>query len=120
MDRVGGAEAAAGSEAVVVIGCGAIGLPFAVALAQRGCSVLGYDRDPARVAGLSDGTSIPDEPALAAALAGALDAGRLRFATALTAAIERRSFVLAVPTGWDAARARARTARRGGRRRGRG
>jgi len=39
----------------VVVGCGGVGLPFAVALAATGSAVLGVDIDPARVAALNAG-----------------------------------------------------------------
>lgn len=87
-----------GIESVVLIGCGAIGLPLGVGLASRGHRVLGLDIDAARVATLSRGDGRTGEADLQAALEAALAKGALAFATRLEPANERRAFVIAVPT----------------------
>jgi nucleotide sugar dehydrogenase len=83
---------------VVVIGCGAIGLPLAVALASVGKRVLGVDSDGAKVAGLCAGRSELVDAGLAPSLREALADGRLAFAAALGAADRAPTYVIAVPT----------------------
>ena len=86
---------------IVVVGCGAIGLPLATAFATRGFEVLGIDTDPARLAALRGGRSGAIEEGLSDALAAALASGRLAFADALAASDRPRAFILAVPTPVD-------------------
>jgi len=88
---------------VVVLGCGSIGLPLAVALAGHGGEVLGVDIDPARVALLAAGGSGMQDAGLDAALRDAAAAGRLRFAARLDPSPAPRGYVVAVPTAADAA-----------------
>jgi nucleotide sugar dehydrogenase len=93
---------------IVVVGCGAIGLPVAVALAHRGERVAGYDIDAAKIADLVEGLSHADEPELAAALRQGLAGGALSFTATLRSAETPRAFILAPPTpasatdGYDA------------------
>ncbi|MFF0494503.1 nucleotide sugar dehydrogenase [Nocardia sp. NPDC004068] len=62
---------------VVVLGQGHVGLPLAVAAAENGYGVIGYDSDPERVRTLAGGLSpIPD--VTSARLTGLLHAGRYR------------------------------------------
>jgi nucleotide sugar dehydrogenase len=83
---------------IVVLGCGGVGLAFAVALASRGARVLGVDIDPVRVEGLRRGeTGLVDE-GLSAALRLALSRGNLDFARAASPAGHRRGWVIATPT----------------------
>jgi len=84
--------------AVVVIGCGAIGLPLATALARAGLSVLGVDTDAARLAELQAGRTDLVEPGLAEALREGLGQGRLAFAENLGAVERERAYIVAVPT----------------------
>ena len=84
--------------AIVVIGCGAIGLPLAVALASRGASVLGIDADPARVADLTAGRTALGDSGLAEGLRTGLEEGGLGFSAVLNTAPDERAYVLAVPT----------------------
>ena len=83
---------------VVVIGCGAIGLPLAAALASKGAQVLGIDNDAAKTAELGAGRTGLVEVGLAEALRQGLEDGGLAFAPALTAAGHARAYVIAVPT----------------------
>lgn len=87
-----------GQAAVVVIGCGAIGLPLAAALAHAGLSVLGIDTDAARLAELEAGHTDLIEPGLAEALHDGLKQGRLAFAGSLNAAGHGRTYIVATPT----------------------
>ena len=83
---------------IVVVGCGAIGLPLATAFASRGCDVLGVDTDPARLAALRAGRLGMRDEGLDAAFAAAVGAGRLAFADTIAVADRARAFILAVPT----------------------
>jgi UDP-N-acetyl-D-mannosaminuronic acid dehydrogenase len=83
---------------VVVIGCGAIGLPLAVALAHTGLSVLGVDTDAARLTELQAGRTDLVEPGLAEALRQGLKRGQLAFAGSLGAASHERTYIVATPT----------------------
>jgi nucleotide sugar dehydrogenase len=110
---------------IVVIGCGAVGLPLAVAFARVGRRVTGIDIDPARVAALEAGrTGLMDE-GLEAAFQETAAIGRLSFSGSLTPADAARAYVIAVPTpaegdhGWrreslDAAMAAIRAVAREG------
>ena len=86
---------------VVVVGCGSIGLPLAVAFATRGLTVLGVDTDGQRLARLLDGDCGDGEADLASALKAARRAGRIDFAAAPPKADHRRTFILTVPTPID-------------------
>src|SRR6185312_7575609 len=83
---------------IAVIGCGAIGLPVAAALAARGARVAGVDVDPAKLARLAQGESELVDAGLAEALRAALTAGRLTFADRLARADGARTYVVATPT----------------------
>ncbi len=87
---------------IVVIGCGAIGLPIAVALASRGAEVVGIDNDPQLVARLAaaDPRLLLDD-GLEEATKQCLATGNIRFAQSLDLSAHRRAYVLAVPTGVD-------------------
>src|SRR6185437_2511505 len=83
---------------IAVIGCGAIGLPVAAALAARGARVAGVDVDPAKLARLAQGETELVDAGLAEALRAALTAGRLTFADRLARADGARTYVVATPT----------------------
>jgi UDP-N-acetyl-D-mannosaminuronic acid dehydrogenase len=83
---------------VVVVGCGAIGLPLAVALASKGVHVLGVDSDSARAAALGAGRTELLDAGLAGALHESLASGRLAFAQTVGAADHARAYVIATPT----------------------
>ena len=83
---------------MVVVGCGAIGLPLAVAFAGRGRAVLGCDIDAGKVEALRAGRTALVEDGLEAALGEALSNGRIEFTTTLAPAAAPRAFIVAVPT----------------------
>jgi UDP-N-acetyl-D-mannosaminuronic acid dehydrogenase len=87
---------------VVLVGCGAIGFPLAVAFASRGCNVVGVDTDPARLDALRAGRVAELDERLPEAFAAALAAGRLSFQDTLAPSDAPRAFILAVPTPVDA------------------
>jgi nucleotide sugar dehydrogenase len=81
---------------VCVVGLGYVGLPLAVALAEAGSTVVGYDASPARVASLAAGRSgiedIPD-----ATLASALASG-MSVTADIADAAAAKVYVICVPT----------------------
>ena len=66
---------------VCVVGCGRIGLPWAVSLAKEGFRVVCMDVDDDRVAAINDADPPFDEPNLAAYLADGISSGRLTATT---------------------------------------
>jgi nucleotide sugar dehydrogenase len=83
--------------AVTIIGCGAVGLPLAVAFAVRGFNVVGVDTDPRRRALLSQPqVKHPDD--LSNALNQVVSEGRLVFSSTPAGRFESCTFILAVPT----------------------
>lgn len=68
-------------DVVVVGGCGHVGLPLAIAFADRGLHVGVYDVDPGAVGKVSAGTMPFDEPGAPEALARVLAASRLTAST---------------------------------------
>ena len=87
------------SARVAVIGCGHVGLVVAAGLAKLGHSVVGVDRDQARVDSLCNGETAFHEPGLSELLADGLGAGRLVFTTSYDYAIPQSEFIfLAVDT----------------------
>jgi UDP-N-acetyl-D-mannosaminuronic acid dehydrogenase len=88
-------------DSVVVIGCGTVGLPLAVAFATRNLDVLGVDIDAERIAALAAGRLKGSETGLADVLKHLMTQGRLRFAPSCARSSKRRAFILAVPTSVD-------------------
>ena len=90
------------SARVGVIGLGYVGLPLAVAAAEAGFAVTGFDIDPSKVAKLAAGTSYIDAvtPAALAAVAG-----RLSASTDFAGLAEAEVIVICVPTPLDGQRA---------------
>ncbi len=86
---------------IVVVGCGTIGAPIAVAFAAKGAVVEGVDINPERVRQLSAGSLIVDDDGLNHELAKAVTAERLSFSTELLPAAQARAFVIAAPTPID-------------------
>src|SRR4029077_16216312 len=80
---------------VVVIGCGIVGLGFAVALASRGTRVTGVDTNARHVKELNAGCSGIGDAGLEDALRRALDGGKIVFATSVVPAARARVWVLA-------------------------
>ncbi|WP_030912730.1 UDP-glucose dehydrogenase family protein [Streptosporangium amethystogenes] len=62
-----------------IIGCGRLGLPYAVGMARMGHQILGLDADPKTMRILSAGRTPFDEPGLAEAIASHGSPGKLRF-----------------------------------------
>ncbi len=82
---------------VAVLGLGYVGLPLALAFAERGFSVLGFDVDPKKVAALAAGESYIrhfDGGRVAAAVA----AGRLSATTDFSRLDEPDALLICVPT----------------------
>ena len=67
-----------GRDVVVIGGCGHVGLPLAIALAERGATVGIYDISRAAVDAVNAGVLPFDEPGAADVLAEVVAAGRLR------------------------------------------
>jgi UDP-N-acetyl-D-mannosaminuronic acid dehydrogenase len=86
---------------VVVVGCGQIGLPLALAFAEVGEQVLGVEISPARLSALAEGRLDPDDEGLSQRLEAALRSGRLRFAETPPRSSEPTAFILTVPTPID-------------------
>ncbi len=82
-------------DAVVIGGCGHVGLPLAIALASRGATVAVYDTDVAAVAALRSGRMPFAEPGAAAPLRSALAAGSLT-ATTDAAVVGTAEYVILV------------------------
>jgi|SRR5579871_1526158 len=85
---------------VVIVGCGRVGAPLAVAFASRGVRVLGVDRDDARLAQLSRGEIDGDDRPLRGALREALAKKSIAFGS-LRPSVLPRNFIVAVPTPVD-------------------
>jgi UDP-N-acetyl-D-mannosaminuronic acid dehydrogenase len=68
-------------DVVVIGGCGHVGLPLAIALADRGASVLLYDISDAAVGLVNDGVLPFDEPGAQDKLTAAVSSGALRAST---------------------------------------
>jgi UDPglucose 6-dehydrogenase len=64
---------------ISVIGCGRLGAPYAVGMAEMGHDVLGLDTDPATIRTLRAGRAPFDEPGLHEAIACHTRTGRLHF-----------------------------------------
>lgn len=88
---------------VVVIGCGVVGLGFAVALASRGVQVVGVDSNAAHVRALNAGDASIEDAGLEGALRTALAARKIKFVSTIVPAARMRAWVLAVPTPIDEA-----------------
>ena len=68
-------------DVVVIGGCGHVGLPLAIALADSGASVLVYDVAESAVETVNNGILPFDEPGAAGKLADAVSSGNLRAST---------------------------------------
>ena len=79
-------------DVVVIGGCGHVGLPLAIAFADRGAGVGIYDMSEDAVASVNAGGCRSREPGAAPALRRSLTAGRLVASTdpAIVAAAEHR------------------------------
>jgi UDP-N-acetyl-D-glucosamine dehydrogenase len=86
-----------GRQAVAILGVGYVGLPLAVAAAEAGCHVVGYDIAQGHVEQLASGAS-PIEDVSDLDLKNALATGNLEFTADPTDLAECRSYVICVPT----------------------
>jgi UDPglucose 6-dehydrogenase len=97
--RTNARDTRTGRHSVAVIGAGYVGLPTAATLAHFGHSVVLAERDPARLAAVRNGRMPIVEAGLDELVAGAVDAGNLRFTDTAAEAVVGAEFVfLCVPT----------------------
>jgi UDP-N-acetyl-D-mannosaminuronic acid dehydrogenase len=92
---------AATLDVAIVGGCGHVGLPLGVALADHGLRVTLVDLDERAVASVSSGRSPFEEPGLADALARVLTAGNLRATTEPAAVAGAEHVVVVIGTPID-------------------
>ena len=83
---------------VSVIGLGRVGLPLALAFAEMGMSVVGVDKDPARLEAIRAGKMPFDEPHAQDALDTARAAGRLEVSDRVQDAARARDIVITIGT----------------------
>lgn len=88
-------------DVVVIGGCGHVGLPLAIAFADRGASVLIYDIGEPAVALVNDGVLPFDEPDADVKLKEAVVAGRLRASTDPSVVGLARNVVMVIGTPVD-------------------
>jgi UDP-N-acetyl-D-mannosaminuronic acid dehydrogenase len=88
-------------DVVVVGGCGHVGLPLAIAFADRGASVLVYDLSESAVAIVNDAVLPFDEPGADVKLKAAVAAGRLRASTDPSVVGAARNVVVVIGTPVD-------------------
>jgi UDP-N-acetyl-D-mannosaminuronic acid dehydrogenase len=81
MSEPGGTGSPDNCDAVVIGGCGHVGLPLSIALADHGADIVVYDVDAAAVRKVNCGELPFDEPGAQEPLRAALAAGRLRAST---------------------------------------
>jgi UDP-N-acetyl-D-mannosaminuronic acid dehydrogenase len=93
--RTSGSQGPARKRRVAVVGLGYVGLPTACILATSGLRVLGVDRNPAVIARLLAGESIPAEPEVNALAKAAVASGNLELSTSVEPA---DTYIIAVPT----------------------
>jgi UDPglucose 6-dehydrogenase len=93
-------SAAPGSR-VGVVGAGYVGLTSAVCLAVKGVDMVCVDTDPARVAELSRGRAVIDEPEMDDLLATGLRQETLRFTEDYRSLADRDIVFICVPTPTD-------------------
>ncbi len=83
---------------VSVVGLGRVGLPLALSFADRGLSVVGVDKDPARIASVERGAMPFQEHGTQDLLDRVLPAGKLRLSGRIEDAAEARYIVLTLGT----------------------
>jgi UDP-N-acetyl-D-mannosaminuronic acid dehydrogenase len=86
---------------VVIGGCGHVGLPLAIAFADRGLKVTVYDVNDAAVKLVAGGTLPFAEPGAAEPLARAVESGRLRASTDASVVADARNVVVVLGTPVD-------------------
>jgi UDP-N-acetyl-D-mannosaminuronic acid dehydrogenase len=88
-------------DAAIVGGCGHVGLPLGLALADRGLSVTLFDVNAESVALVNDGVLPFDEPGAHEIMRQVLDAGRLRATTDPTSVRDAENVVVVIGTPID-------------------
>jgi len=88
-------------DVVVVGGCGHVGLPLAIALADRGARVAVYDVSQAAVALVAEAQLPFDEPGAAAVLARVVASGALRATTDPAVVADAENVVVVIGTPVD-------------------
>ena len=88
-------------DVVVVGGCGHVGLPLAIALADSGASVLVYDVSATAVEQVNDGVLPFDEPGADVKLKEAVTSGALRASTDASVVGEAENVVVVIGTPVD-------------------
>ncbi len=83
---------------VAIIGTGRVGLPLALAFADRGLRVLGVDRDPAILAAVGDGRMPFEEPGAREILERVTAAGTLTWSDRIADAADARHVVTTLGT----------------------
>ncbi len=83
---------------VAIIGTGRVGLPLALAFADRGLRVLGVDRDPAILASLRAGRMPFEEPDAPEVLQRVTAAGSIHWTDSVAAAAQARHIVTTLGT----------------------
>jgi len=89
------------TDVVVIGGCGHVGLPLAIAFADRGLSTVVYDVSDAAVKLVNDATLPFDEPGAAEPLRRAIEAGTLRATTDADAVADAEHVVVVIGTPVD-------------------
>lgn len=88
-------------DVVVIGGCGHVGLPLAIALADRGASVLVYDVSERAVGLVNDGVLPFDEPGADVRLKDAVSSGALRASTDPSVVGKAENVVVVIGTPVD-------------------
>src|SRR5246127_5433593 len=88
-------------DVVVMGGCGHVGLPLAIAFADRGAAVLVYDVSETAVKTVNDGVLPFDEPGAADKLKNAVATGTLRASTDPAVVSQARNVVVVIGTPVD-------------------
>jgi UDP-N-acetyl-D-mannosaminuronic acid dehydrogenase len=88
-------------DVAVVGGCGHVGLPLALAFAERGLSVAAYDLDPGAVARVASGEMPFDEPGAPEALKRVLASSRLRVTTDPSVVSSAENVIVVIGTPVD-------------------
>jgi UDP-N-acetyl-D-mannosaminuronic acid dehydrogenase len=83
---------------VSVVGLGRVGLPLSLSFADRGLSVVGIDKDPARIASVEDGAMPFHEQGTQELLDRVKHGGRLRLSGRIDDAAQARYIVLTLGT----------------------
>ncbi|MBJ7244352.1 MAG: nucleotide sugar dehydrogenase, partial [Solirubrobacteraceae bacterium] len=83
---------------VAIIGCGRIGLPLALAFADRGLKVIGVDNDEQRLGAIGSGQMPFEEPGAQEALDRATSAGTIEWSTRVTDAAKADAIVITLGT----------------------